>query len=66
MKNQNTNPDKIKYVLQKVVETGGIDYARQKMIQYRDEALAILSEYPESDIRKGLEELVLYTTDRKY
>ncbi|MGN6603330.1 MAG: polyprenyl synthetase family protein [Ginsengibacter sp.] len=66
VKNQNTNPDKIKYVLQKVVETGGIDYARQKMIQYRDEALAILSEYPESDIRKGLEELVLYTTDRKY
>jgi octaprenyl-diphosphate synthase len=53
-------------VLQKVVETGGIDYARQKMIQYRDEALAILSKYPESDIRKGLEELVLYTTDRKY
>ncbi|MGN6250013.1 MAG: polyprenyl synthetase family protein [Ginsengibacter sp.] len=66
VKNQNTNPDKIKYVLQKVVETGGIDYARQKMIQYRDEALAILSKYPESDIRKGLEELVLYTTDRKY
>ena len=66
VKNQNTNPDKIKYVLQKVVETGGIDYARKKMMQYRDEALSILSEYPQSDIRKGLEELVLYTTDRKY
>jgi octaprenyl-diphosphate synthase len=36
------------------------------MIQYRDEALAILFEFPESDIRKGLEELVRYTTDRKY
>jgi len=66
IKNENKNPEKIKYVLQKVVETGGIDYANKKMIQYRDEALAILFEFPESDIRKGLEELVRYTTDRKY
>lgn len=66
VKNENKNPEKIKYVLQKVIETGGIEYATKKMIQYRDEALAILYEFPESDIRKGLEELVRYTTDRKY
>ena len=66
VKNQNKDPEKIKYVLQKVIESGGINYATEKMIQYRDEALAILFEFPESDIRKGLEELVRYTTDRKY
>lgn len=66
IKNENRDKEKIKFVLQKVIEAGGINYATTKMIQYRDEALAILSEYPESDIRKGLEELVLYTTDRKY
>jgi len=66
IKNENKKPEKIKYVLQKVVETGGIDYANKKMIQYRDEALAILFEFPETDIRRGLEELVRYTTDRKY
>jgi len=66
IKNENKDQDKIKFVLQKVIEAGGINYATSKMIQYRDEALSILSEYPESDIRKGLEELVLYTTDRKY
>lgn len=66
VKNENKNSEKIKYVLQKVIETGGIEYATKKMIQYRDEALAILYEFPESDIRKGLEELVRYTTDRKY
>ncbi len=66
IKNENKNQEKIKYVLQKVTETGGIDYAAKKMIEYRDEALAILFEFPESDIRKGLEELVRYTTDRKY
>ena len=36
------------------------------MNEYRDEALSILYQFPESDIRKGLEELVRYTTDRKY
>jgi len=36
------------------------------MMEYRDEALAILFEFPDSDVRKGLEELVLFTTDRKY
>ncbi|MEO8823942.1 MAG: polyprenyl synthetase family protein [Ginsengibacter sp.] len=66
IKNQNKEKDKIEYVLQKVVEAGGIKYANDKMVQYRDEALAILFEFPESDIRKGLEELVRYTTDRKY
>jgi octaprenyl-diphosphate synthase len=66
IKNENKNPQKIKYVLQKVVESGGIAYANQKMIEYRDEALKILFEFPESDIRNGLEELVRYTTDRKY
>jgi octaprenyl-diphosphate synthase len=66
VKNQNKDEQKIKYVLEKVIESGGINYATQKMIKFRDEALAILYEFPESDVRKGLEELVLYTTDRKY
>jgi octaprenyl-diphosphate synthase len=66
IKNQNKDPVKIKYVLQKVVEAGGIHYAAKMMDQYRDEALSILFEFPDSDIRKGLEELVRYTTDRKF
>ncbi|MEO6819472.1 MAG: polyprenyl synthetase family protein [Ginsengibacter sp.] len=66
IKNQNKDPEKIKYVISKVVEYGGIQYATEKMNEYRDEALNILFEFPESDVRKGLEELVRYTTDRKY
>ena len=66
IKNQNKDPEKIKYVLQKVMETGGIKYAAKKMVEFRDQALKILYEFPDSDVRKGLEELVMYTTDRKY
>jgi octaprenyl-diphosphate synthase len=49
-----------------VVETGGIQYAVSKMEQYRNEALEILFEFPDNEVRKGLEELVRYTTDRNY
>jgi len=66
IKNQNKDQEKVKYVIKKVTEAGGIEYATQKMNAYRDEALAILHEFEDNDVRKGLEELVRYTTDRKY
>lgn len=66
IKNENKDPGKIQFVLDKVLEAGGIEYATRKMYQYRDEALSVLTTFPESDVRNGLEELVRYTTDRKY
>jgi octaprenyl-diphosphate synthase len=66
IKNENRQADKVKLVIDTVVSTGGISYATEKMTQYRDEALAILYEFPDSAVRKALEELVRYTTDRKY
>ena len=66
IKNENKNARKVKFVIDTVVETGGIKYATQKMNAYRDEALAILNEFPDNPVRKALEELVRYTTDRKY
>lgn len=66
VKNENKNPVSIKFVLKTVEDAGGIVYAQKKMNEYRDEALAILHEFPESAVRNALEELVRYTTDRKY
>ncbi len=66
IKNENKDKKKIQFVLDVVTQTGGIKYAQVKMYEYRDEALNILYQFPESDIRKALEELVRYTTDRKY
>ena len=48
-----------------VKESGGIDYATAKMLGFRDEALSILSSFKSDDVRKSLEELVRFTTDRK-
>jgi octaprenyl-diphosphate synthase len=66
IKNRNKDAGKVQYVIEKVSEAGGIEYATKCMFAYRDEALGILHEFEDSDARKGLEELVRYTTDRKY
>lgn len=66
IKNQNKNPEKVKQVINTVKSSGGIEYARNKMIGYRDQALSILQTFDNVDVRNGLEELVRYTTDRKY
>ncbi len=66
VKNENTKKDKVKFVINEVQKAGGIEYAKEKMYGYRDEALAVLDTFPESEVRRGLEELVRYTTDRNY
>ncbi|MGX5820503.1 polyprenyl synthetase family protein [Chitinophaga lutea] len=66
IKNHNTKKDKVAELIALVRESGGIEYTRIKMLEYRDEALAILHELPASNIRDSLESLVRYTTDRKF
>jgi octaprenyl-diphosphate synthase len=66
VKNNNNDKKKVKFVIDNVVAYGGIDYATQKMFEYRDKALTILHSFPQSPTREALEELVRYTTDRKY
>lgn len=66
IKNENKDPKRIKFVIDAVTEAGGIRYANEKMNRYRDEALAILHTYTDGPVRNALEELVRFTTDRKY
>jgi octaprenyl-diphosphate synthase len=66
IKNENKEKAKVKFVIEEVQKAGGIDYARDKMFTYRDEALTILYHFKNSEVRQGLEELVRYTTDRHY
>lgn len=66
IKNQNKNKEKVKHIIDIVKTTGGIEYTNQKMVKYRDEALQILSEFENAEVKKALEELVRFTTDRKF
>lgn len=66
VKNENTQKNKVQFILDEVEKAGGIRYATEKMNAFRDEALELLYQFPDSDVRKALEELVRYTTDRAY
>ena len=66
IKNENTNKAKVKEVIEFVKRTGGIDYAKQKMTEYQQEAKNILFQYPDSPARRAMDELVEYVIQRKY
>jgi len=65
VKNHNTNPSKVKSLLDTVVSSGGIEYAMKKMEEFRDKALQILHTFPPNEARLSLEKLVHYTIDRE-
>ncbi len=66
IKNENKNTSKVKEVIAIVQQTGGISYAEQKMNAYKLEALDILYQFPQGEVRDTLENLVKFTTERKY
>ncbi len=65
VKNNNNNPKKVAEVIEFVIKSGGIQYAEQKMNDYKNKALEIISSFPDSDSKTSLIGLVKYTTERK-
>ena len=64
IKNHSENKTKVQEVIQFVKQKGGLDYAREKMNEFKQEALDILQTFPDSDARNSLEKLVFYITER--
>jgi octaprenyl-diphosphate synthase len=60
----NKNSEKIKTVIDFVKSKGGMEYAAEKMYEFRDNAIDLLSGYPESEIKKSLIALVNFTIER--
>ncbi len=65
IKKKSKNKTFINDVISFVQKSGGIEYAIEKMKGYRDEALAIISTYPDSDVKDSLTGLIDYVIDRK-
>ena len=66
VKNNNKDKEKVQWVIEKVKQFGGIEYTIAKMNEYKQQALDTLDHFPESPIRKGLQDMVTFVTDRKY
>jgi octaprenyl-diphosphate synthase len=66
VKNNSTDRRKVDEVISYVQTSGGIDYAKEKMTQYKKDAIDILNTFPPSAERTAMEQLVDYVIDRKY
>jgi octaprenyl-diphosphate synthase len=64
VKNYNTEPARVAELIDKVIASGGIAYAHEKMLENRQKAIDILHTFPESQFRNSLEQLVIFTTER--
>jgi len=65
VKNHNKNKKRVREVIAFVKANGGLDYAVQKMLHFKEEALKLLEAYPESQYKSSLELMVNYVVDRK-
>jgi octaprenyl-diphosphate synthase len=65
VKNDSTNPRKVKEVIDYVKTSGGIEYAKQAMNRFHAKAIEVLGALPPSQYRNSLEQLVQFTIERK-
>lgn len=65
IKRDNNNKSKVQDVINYVYQSGGIEYAQEIMLKYRNEALEILFSFEDNKSRHALEGLVNYTIERK-
>lgn len=65
VKRHNEKPKKINRAMEIVIQQGGIDYAHQKMMELKDQAIALLEPIPDSPSKQSLIGLVEYTTLRE-
>ncbi len=66
VKNNNNDPKKVSEVIDFVNKSGGIQYATQKMNEYKVEALKLLDVFPETTYKRSLIDLVNFTVERTH
>jgi octaprenyl-diphosphate synthase len=64
VRNQSHKTKKVKEVIAYVKASGGIEYANGRMKEYHQSALELLKEFPDTDYKRSLQQLVQFTIDR--
>ena len=65
VRKKNNNTATVRELVKLVIDKGGIDYATEMMNEFREKAINGLMEFPESEARSSLIELMHYVTTRK-
>jgi len=64
IKKEKQDPQKIKEIIDLVIQQGGIEYAENQMYNYRDKALGLLKKVPDSPAKSSFELLIDYSIKR--
>ena len=65
VKNHNKDKKRVREVIQFVKDKQGLVYAEQKMVQFQQEALALIQDFPNSPYKDSLVLMVNYVIERK-
>ena len=65
IKNHNKDKKRVKEVIAFVKDNNGLAYAENKMVEFQQEALALLNNYSDSDFKAALTLMVNYVIERK-
>ncbi|WP_371851063.1 polyprenyl synthetase family protein [Thermaurantimonas aggregans] len=66
VKNKNNDPKAVKKVIDFILNSGGVEYAKQKMNEYHDKALKVLEEVKTEHSDQFLRNLALYVLQRSH
>lgn len=65
VKHYNTDHKKVNWLIELVVQSGGIQYATEKMLEFMNSAIDLLHEFPDNEARNSLEQLIEFTIERE-
>jgi octaprenyl-diphosphate synthase len=65
MRRKNKSPQMVDEIMDFVKKHGGMEYAKNVMLDFKNKALGILSQFPQNEANTALVQLVVYTTERK-
>jgi len=65
IKRKNKDPETLRVIRDAVYNSGGIDYCRKRMEEYKNKAINLLHEFPENEARHALEQIIEFTVMRK-
>ncbi|MBF4518611.1 polyprenyl synthetase family protein [Flavobacterium sp. ANB] len=65
IKNHNKDKKRVKEVIAFVKDNNGLAYAENKMVEFQQEALSLLENYPDSEFKAALILMVNYVIERK-
>ncbi|MEJ2595818.1 MAG: polyprenyl synthetase family protein [bacterium] len=64
VKRYNTNEEKVGWLIHRVRESGGLDYAKRRMDEYKEKSLELLRQFPDNPGRQSMVSLIEFLVER--